>query len=94
MNLKVLKTPRLTEKSVIQKETMNQVTFQVSTDANKIEIKRAIEKVFQVTVLNVNTINNRGKKKRLGRFTGRRPNWKKAIVTLKEGDKIEYFEGA
>lgn len=94
MNLNVLKTPRLTEKSVIQKETMNQVTFQVSTDANKIEIKRAIEKVFQVTVLNVNTINNRGKKKRLGRFTGRRPNWKKAIVTLKEGDKIEYFEGA
>lgn len=94
MNLKVLKTPRLTEKSVIQKEMSNQVTFMVSKDANKIEIKRSIEKVFKVTVLNVNTINNRGKKKRMGRFSGRRPDWKKAIVTLKEGDKIEYFEGA
>lgn len=94
MNLRILKTPRLTEKSVIQKEVSNQVTFKVSKDANKIEIKRAIENVFKVTVLNVNTINNRGKKKRMGRFTGRRPDWKKAIVTLKEGDKIEYFEGA
>lgn len=94
MNLKVLKTPRLTEKSVLQKEISNQVTFVVSKDANKIEIKRTIEKVFKVTVLNVNTISNRGKKKRMGRFTGRRPDWKKAIVTLKDGDKIEYFEGA
>ncbi len=94
MNLKVLKTPRLTEKSVLQKEISNQVTFVVSKDANKIEIKRTIEKVFKVTVLNVNTISNLGKKKRMGRFTGRRPDWKKAIVTLKDGDKIEYFEGA
>lgn len=94
MNLKVLKTPRLTEKSVIQKEMSNQITFQVDKDANKIEIKRAIENLFKVTVLNVNTINNRGKKKRMGRFTGRRPDWKKAVITLKEGDKIEYFEGA
>ena len=94
MNLKVLKTPRLTEKSVLQKEMSNQVTFMVSKDANKIEIKKTIEKVFKVTVLNVNTISNRGKKKRMGRFTGRRPDWKKAIVTLKDGDKIEYFEGA
>jgi large subunit ribosomal protein L23 len=94
MNLKVLKTPRLTEKSVLQKEISNQVTFMVSKDANKIEIKRTIEKVFKVTVLNVNTISNRGKKKRMGRFTGRGPDWKKAIITLKDGDKIEYFEGA
>ncbi|MCH8074661.1 MAG: 50S ribosomal protein L23 [SAR324 cluster bacterium] len=94
MNLKVLKTPRLTEKSVLQKEVSNQVTFMVNKAANKIEIKRTIEQVFKVTVLNVNTISNRGKKKRMGRFTGRRPDWKKAIVTLKEGDKIEYFEGA
>ena len=94
MNLKVLKTPRLTEKSVLQKEVSNQVTFVVSKEANKIEIKRTIEQVFKVTVLNVNTISNRGKKKRMGRFSGRRPDWKKAIVTLKEGDKIEYFEGA
>lgn len=94
MNLKVLKTPRLTEKSVLQKEMSNQVTFRVDKGANKIEIKRTIEQVFKVTVLNVNTISNRGKKKRMGRFSGRRPDWKKAIVTLKEGDKIEYFEGA
>ena len=94
MNLKVLKTPRLTEKSVLQKEVSNQVTFMVNKAANKIEIKRTIEQVCKVTVLNVNTISNRGKKKRMGRFTGRRPDWKKAIVTLKEGDKIEYFEGA
>ena len=94
MNLKVLKTPHLTEKSVIQKEKSNQITFLVDRDANKIEIKRAIEKVFKVKVLNVNTINNRGKLKRMGRFTGRRPDWKKAVITLKEGDSIEYFEGA
>ena len=94
MNLRVIKTTRLTEKSVIQKEMSNQVTVMVSKEANKIEIKKTIEKVFKVTVLNVNTINNRGKKKRMGRFTGRRPDWKKAIVTLKDGDKLEYFEGA
>ena len=89
MNLRVIKTTRLTEKSVIQKEMSNQVTFMVSKEANKIEIKKTIEKVFKVTVLNVNTINNRGKKKRMGRFTGRRPDWKKAIVTLRDGDKID-----
>ena len=94
MNLKLLKTPHLTEKSVLQKELANQITFAVGRQANKIEIKRAVEKTFNVTVLNVNTINVHGKQKRLGRFTGRRPDWKKAVVTLKAGDKIEYFEGA
>ena len=58
------------------------------------EIKRAVEDLFKVKVLNVNTINMRGKEKRMGRFMGRRPDWKKAIITLKDGDKIEYFEGA
>lgn len=94
MNLKILKAPRLTEKSVIQKEESNQVSFRVDKGANKIEIKRAVEDLFKVKVLNVNTINMRGKEKRMGRFMGRRPDWKKAIITLKEGDKIEYFEGA
>jgi large subunit ribosomal protein L23 len=94
MMLHVLKTPHLTEKSILQKEIGNQVTFVVEPDANKIEIKKAVEELFKVTVLQVHTINMRGKKKRLGRFTGRRPNWKKAMVTLKEGDRIEYFEGA
>lgn len=95
MNLKkLLKTPHLTEKSVIQKELQNQVSFVVDPRANKIEIKNAIESLFDVTVLNVNTLNFKGKLKRLGRFSGRRADWKKAVVTLKEGDKIEYFEGA
>ena len=94
MMLHVLKTPHLTEKSILQKEIRNQVTFVVEPNANKIEIKRAVEELFKVTVLQVHTINMRGKKKRLGRFTGRRPNWKKAMVTLQDGDHIEYFEGA
>lgn len=94
MNVQLLKSPRLTEKSVTQKELSNQVTFLVELTANKIEIKRTIETLFKVTVLNVNTIRMRGKEKRMGRYVGRRPSWKKAMVTLKEGDSIEYFEGA
>jgi len=94
MNIKVLKTPHLTEKTVTQKEMGNQVTFKVERGANKIEIKRAVEAMFKVTVLNVNTVNVLGKDKRMGRFVGKRPDWKKAVVTLKAGDKIEYFEGA
>jgi large subunit ribosomal protein L23 len=94
MNLKLLRAPHLTEKSVIQKEESNQVTFLVDRGANKIEIKRAVQDLFKVTVLDVHTINMRGKKKRMGRFAGRRPDWKKAMVTLKQGDRIEYFEGA
>jgi large subunit ribosomal protein L23 len=64
----------------------------VSKIANKIEIKKAIEKIFNVTVLNVNTINQRGKVKRMGRYSGKRADWKKAIVKLKEGDSIAEFE--
>ncbi len=94
MNVQLLKSPRLTEKSVTQKELTNQVTFLVELAANKIEIKRTIESLFKVTVLGVNTIRMRGKKKRMGRYVGRRPAWKKAMVTLKEGDRMEYFEGA
>lgn len=94
MMLNVLKTPHLTEKSVIQKDESNQITFKVDRRANKIEIKQAIEKLFKVTVLRVNTIRNKGKIKRMGRHSGKRPDWKKAVVTLKEGDRIEYFEGA
>lgn len=94
MNIQVLKKPILTEKSVIQKETQNQVTFLVDKTANKIEIKRAVEDMFKVTVMRVNTVNTLGKIKRMGRHSGKRPDWKKAIITLKEGDSIEYFEGA
>jgi large subunit ribosomal protein L23 len=94
MNLKLLKTPRLTEKSVRQKELHNQVTFLVEKAANKIEIKKTVESLFKVKVLAVNTVNVLGKDKRMGRYVGKRPDWKKAIITLKEGDKIEYFEGS
>ena len=94
MNFKVLKNPRLTEKTWAQKELSNQVTFMVDVTSNKPEIKRAIQDIFKVTVLAVNTVKMRGKVKKLGRFSGRRASWKKAIVTLKEGERIEYFEGA
>jgi large subunit ribosomal protein L23 len=65
----------------------------VNLDSNKSEIKKAIEKLFKVTVLSVRTQNRLGKRKRLGRTVGRRKNWKKAIVTLKEGDRVDFFEG-
>lgn len=94
MNLKLLRSPHLTEKTWGQKEVSNQVTFKVAVNANKVEIKRTVEDLFKVTVLGVNTIRVQGKKKRMGRFEGKRPAWKKALITLKQGDRIEYFEGA
>ena len=69
------------------------VVFEVARDANKIEIRRAVEKLFKVSVTDVRTLVVRGKVKRVGRFTGQRPSWKKAFVTLKPGDNIEFFEG-
>ena len=70
-----------------------QVVFEVARDANTIEIKGAVEKLFNVKVTGVRTLVVRGKEKRVGRFSGRRPSWKKAFVTLKAGDNIEFFEG-
>ena len=84
--------PIITEKSGNQVHATNTYTFKVSMNANKIEIKKAIEHIFSVKVLNVNTIRMMGKPKRLGRYNGKRPDWKKAIVTLREGDKIADFE--
>ena len=69
-------------------------TFEVAPTANKIEIRQAVEEVFKVKVDDVKTANFRGKKKRYGRFEGRRPHWKKAVVTLAPGESIEFFEGA
>jgi large subunit ribosomal protein L23 len=69
------------------------VLLKVAKDANKIEIKKAVEEFFKVKVERVTTINCRGKKKRLGRFEGKRPDWKKAIVTLKKGEKLDFIEG-
>jgi large subunit ribosomal protein L23 len=89
----VVLKPLLTEKGTRLKEEGNQYIFQVAKTANKVEIKQAIQQLFKVTVLDVRTAHVRGKVKRLGRFQGRRPNWKKAIATLKEGDSIELYEG-
>lgn len=89
----IIKKPVVSEKSY-DLLADNKYTFYVNTAANKIEIKKAIEEIFKVTVLNVNTLNIKGKEKRVGRAVGRTNDRKKAIVTLKEGDKIEVFEGA
>jgi large subunit ribosomal protein L23 len=84
----------LTEKGTLIKETENKVLFKVAKEANKIEIRQAIETIFKVKVANVATINCKGKRKRMGRYEGKRPDWKKAIVTLKEGEKLDFIEGA
>ncbi|MBU0508701.1 50S ribosomal protein L23 [bacterium] len=85
----VLRKPLLTEKVAALQDKRNQYAFMVAPGANKIEIKRAVEQKYSVTVLQVNTMNVRGKVKRLGRFVGKRADWKKAVVTLKPGDTIE-----
>lgn len=89
----VIRRPIITEKGNLQKELNNKVTFEVHPDATKQEIKTAVERFFKVSVLNVHSLNQRGKVKRVGRFLGKRRNWKKAIVTLGPNDQIEFFEG-
>lgn len=91
---KIIIRPLVTEKSTQQKELSNQYVFEVHPNANKIEIQSAVEHLFKVKVAQVRTANVLGKVKRLGRKYGKRPDWKKAIVTLKEGSRIEFFEGA
>ena len=90
----VLLRPLMTEKSMRQKDELNTVTFQVAAGANKVEIRQAVEKVFNVKVSSVRTQSREGKWKRMGRFEGRRPDWKKAVVSLAPGHKIELVEGA
>lgn len=102
----IIKRPLLTEKSTRMRESggaadtyaegedyAQKIVFEVAKDANKIEIRHAVQSLFKVGVTNVQTMVVRGKLKRLGRFMGRRPATKKAIVTLKAGDTIEFFEG-
>ncbi len=89
----IIKAPLITEKSTILKEKENKYAFLVDSRASKDEIKRAVEEVFKVKVIRVNTSYLRGKVKRMGRHSGKTPDMKKAILTLKEGDKIEIFEG-
>lgn len=88
----ILNRPIVTEKTTLQKEDCNQVVFTVRRDANKVEIRQAVEALLGVRVTAVNTMICRGKTKRLGSSTGRRPNWKKAIVTLAIGEEVEFFE--
>ena len=90
----ILKSPILTEKSTAQKETANKVTFEVDRRANKIEIKQAVEKIFKVKVTDVHTMIVRGKVKRYKNLLGKRSDWKKAVVTLKPGEKVPFLEGA
>jgi large subunit ribosomal protein L23 len=92
-NREIIIRPIVTEKITTLQETHNQVAFVVNKHANKIEIRRAVEEKFNVKVTKVATLNMQGKLKRMGRFEGKRSNWKKAIVTLGEGFKIDFFEG-
>jgi large subunit ribosomal protein L23 len=89
----VLKRPMITEKATLLKETSNAVSFAVDPRATKKQIREAVEKLFRVKVLEVKTMNISGKTETRGRVVGRRPSWKKAVVVLKPGDKIEFFEG-
>jgi large subunit ribosomal protein L23 len=87
----ILRLPVITEKSAFEKEKLQTLTFKVARNANKIEIKKAVEKVFKVKVASVRTANFHGKLRRQGRFEGRKPDWKKAYVTLKKGEKMFEF---
>lgn len=89
----ILVRPLNTEKSNILLEEAGKVSFEVAPKANRIEIQKAIETVFNVKVLSVNTLNVKGKIKQRGRIVGKRKNWKKAVATLMPGEKIEFFDG-
>jgi large subunit ribosomal protein L23 len=102
----IIKRPLLTEKGTLLKETggnpqgeldpesvKSQLLFEVAKDANKVEIRHAVEKLWNVDVVSVRTSIVRGKEKRVGRFIGRSSNWKKAVVTIAPGQNIEFFEG-
>lgn len=89
---KIILRPLVTEKSTDLRVKEDKYAFEVDLKANKPEIKKAIEELFKVNVVGVHTMIVHGKVKRMGRFEGKRPNWKKAIVSLKKGEKIEFFE--
>ncbi|GBC62665.1 50S ribosomal protein L23 [Desulfonema ishimotonii] len=89
----IIKRPLVTEKTTIQKEMYNQFSFEVDRRANRIEIRKAVEKIFNVRVAAVRTVQVKGKVKQRGRIVGKRKDWKKAMVTLMPGERIESFEG-
>jgi large subunit ribosomal protein L23 len=90
----IIQAPLISEKGTALAESANQFLFKVRPDANKIEVKHAVETLFKVKVLDVRMARYLGKIRRVGRSMGRRSDWKKAYVTLKEGDKIDFFGGA
>ena len=91
----VIRRPLITEKTTLQRELSNTYAFEVARSANKIEVRRAVETQFRVKVAEVRISRVHGKERRQGRYIGRRPDWKKAIVRLADGEKqIEFFEGA
>ena len=92
-NREIIVRPVMTEKISVLQEAENKVAFVVDRSANKIEIKKAVEARFNVKVKKVATMNMQGKLKRMGRFQGKRPAWKKAVITLREGYTVDFFEG-
>ena len=90
----IIERPMITEKNQLLQDKENKYVFEVARYANKLEIKQAIEDIFDVRVESVRTMRMQGKIKRMGRFEGRRPNWKKAIVKLTDGDVIDLYTGA
>ena len=90
----IIQAPLISEKGSLLAETTQQVLFKVRPDANKVEVRKAVEALFKVKVLKVRMARYLGKVRRVGRSMGRRPQWKKAYVTLREGDKIDFFGGA
>jgi large subunit ribosomal protein L23 len=93
MEKNIIRRPVITEKATHLKEKENKYAFEVERNSNKIEIKKAIEEIFKVTVEDVHTYITHGKIRTRGRFKGRRPDLKRAVVRLKKGDSIEFFEG-
>ncbi len=90
---KVIRHPIVTEKSLITRDERGQYVFAVATDANKYDVRHAVEQLFHVHVTDVNIMKVKGKVKRLGRFEGKRPDWKKAFVRLAKGERIEDLAG-
>lgn len=93
IDYRIIKRPLVTEKSMLLKEKLNQFFFEVDRFANRVEIKKAVEHIFKVKVASVNTLQVKGKIKRRGQITGKRRDWKKAVVKLMPGERIEFFEG-
>ena len=89
----IIIAPVISENTMDQMQEDNTYTFKVAKSANKVEIRNAVEEIFSVDVINVNTMNVRGKTRRLGFHEGKKPDWKKALVKLAESDEIEIYEG-